>query len=678
MTAELNPLNQIRPLDSTLSTLHGDELALLIDSVEDYAIFSLTPTGMIRSWNRGALRIMGYTANEIVGQHFSAFYRPEDIEDDRPGRELRVAASEGRIEDEGWRVRKDGQHFWANTVITALLDRDRTLRGFAKVTRDLTIRREAEERLKRSETLFRTLVESVKDYAIFMLDAEGCVATWNAGAEKMKQYKPREIIGRHFSTFYPEDDIRAHKPERELEIATREGSVEDEGWRLRKDGTRFWANVVITAVRDDQGRLTGFAKVTRDITERRRGEEAQRALLEQREQRLQAEEEKREAEAAYQAAQEANRAKDEFLMMLSHELRTPMTAIVGWSKLLTMMHPDEATLREAIDSISRSASLQARLIDEVLDVSRIVAGKLLLNVEIADVVTTLQSAAGAVRAAADAKSITITDTFAPNLGSASFDSVRLQQVVCNLLSNAVKFTPGNGHIVLAATRTSSELQITVTDSGEGIDPRFLPHIFERFRQGETPSTRSHGGLGLGLSIVRHLVEAHGGNVTAESEGRGKGAKFVVTLPIRAVSTNAAVAPPTIKQAIDHGRQLNGYDVVVVDDDRDALQLISATLRHAGASVATANCARQTLELLANKPPPNLILTDIAMPAVDGFALLRSLRERPELRSTCIVALTAFPSSATGGEEEGFDAYLRKPIDPVELTMTIRGLLRTTP
>jgi PAS domain S-box-containing protein len=659
--------------------LQGEELALLIDAVQDYAIFTLSPAGKIRSWNRGAARIMGYAAEEIVGQHFSRFYTREDIDNDKPGTELRVAAAEERIEDEGWRIRSDGRRFWANTVITALRDHKGELRGFAKVTRDLTVRREAEEKLRRSEELFRLLVASVKDYAIFMLDKNGCVATWNAGARRIKQYAPGEIIGRHFSLFYPEEDVRARKPERELEIATRDGSVEDEGWRVRKDGTQFWANVVITAIHDDRGALIGFAKVTRDVTERKKADEAQKALLEQRERRLQAEEEKRRAEQMYHGEQEANRAKDEFLMTLSHELRTPMTAILGWSKLLPMMRIDDATFREAVESIGRSASLQARLIEDVLDVSRIVSGKLRLNIENGDVARVLRTAMDSVRAAADAKLITIATAFAPNLGRASFDSTRLQQIVWNLLTNAVKFTPRNGRVELAAKRTASELQISVTDTGQGIEPQFLPHVFEPFRQAETPSTRAHGGLGLGLSIVRYLIEAHGGSVFAESEGRGKGARFVVTLPILAVvARDVEVHEASGEPAIDHMSDLTGCEILVVDDDIDARQLISAVLRRAGATVATADSASAALEFLSTHPPPHLILSDIAMPDVDGFALQRMLRERPELGNTRVLALTAFPASATGSAEAEFDDYLRKPIDPFALTQSIWNSLHPQP
>ncbi len=349
-----------------------EEFALLVDAVQDYAIFMLDPEGGIRSWNSGASRIFGYGENEVTGRQFSLFYGPDELAAGKPGQELDTALRDGRVEDEGWRIRKDVSRLWANTVVTPLRNEDGGLRGFVKVTRDLTARRAAEEHLRQNAEIFQLLVSAVRDYAIFMLDAKGNVATWNIGAQRIKQYAPAEIIGRHFSTFYTEEDKGDGKPERELASAREQGSVEDEGWRVRKDGSRFWASVVITAVYDAQGTLRGFAKVTRDITDRKNAEETQRALIEQREARLQAEEEQRLAEASYHIAQEANRTKDEFLMTLSHELRTPMTAILGWSRMLPAMSPDNPVFQEAIDSIAAGALLQARLIDDILDVSRIV------------------------------------------------------------------------------------------------------------------------------------------------------------------------------------------------------------------------------------------------------------------------------------------------------------------
>jgi PAS domain S-box-containing protein len=641
----------------------AEEFANLVDAIEDFAVFLLDPQGIIRSWNRGAVRIMGYAEDEIVGRHFSLFYDPDDIAAEKPRREIETASRKGRFEDEGWRIRKDGQRFWASTVITAVRDDKGEVTGFAQMTRDMTPRRHAEEELRQSSEVFQLLVSAVRDYAIFMLDPNGNIATWNKGAERIKGYSPDEIIGSHFSRFYTEEDKANHKPERELEIAREQGSVEDEGWRVRKDGTRFWANVVITAVFDRSGELRGFAKVTRDISDRKEAEETRRALLEQREARLLAEEERRRAEDSYRVSQEANRAKDEFLMTLSHELRTPMTAILGWSRMLPAMSPDDPMFHEAVMSIAGGAQLQARLIDDILDVSRIVSGKLRLAPETIETARVIMNAAEAVTPTANAKEITITMSLPPTLGVIVADPTRIQQVIWNLLTNAVKFTPRGGRVEVSARRTASHVQISVTDSGEGIDSQFLPHIFEPFRQAESPQTRVHGGLGLGLSIVRYIAEAHGGTVSAESEGRGKGATFTVTLPVRAVTAGTGPVRSALGDAFMNHDRLRGIEIVLVDDEVESRKMVAAVLRAAGANLVTFDAATPALEAIDQRRP-DIVLTDIAMPDMDGYAFTRALRELPNGRDLKVVALSAFP--ATGERRTGFDAYLSKPIDPFHL------------
>jgi PAS domain S-box-containing protein len=535
-------------------------------------------------------------------------------------------------------------------------DREDAVKGMVPVTHP-------EEQLRQNAEIFQLLVAAVRDYAIFMLDPQGNIATWNAGAQRIKGYAPSEIIGRHFSTFYSEEDKLNRKPERELEIAREKGSVEDEGWRLRKDGSRFWANVIITAVHDEKGELRGFAKVTRDITDRKQAEETQRALLEQREARLQAEEERRHAEASYRAAQEANRAKDEFLMTLSHELRTPMTSILGWSKMLPSLKPEDSLFQEAIAAIATGAQLQARLIDDILDVSRIVSGKLRLTPETIDVETVIKDSVDAISPTASAKQITITTSFARNLGRMVADPTRLQQVIWNLLSNAVKFTPRHGSVVVSTRRTSSHIQIAVSDNGEGIDLQFLPHIFEPFRQAESPRTRVHGGLGLGLSIVRYITEAHGGTVAAESEGPGKGTTFTVTLPVRAMSGSEGAVRSSFGDTFLHRDRLRDVDIVLVEDEEESRKMLMTVLRAAGATVRAFDTATDALASI-DEHQPELVITDIAMPTLDGYAFTRQLRQRdygPKLR---IVALSAFSPDAS--ERRTFDAYLLKPIDPFQL------------
>jgi PAS domain S-box-containing protein len=652
----------------------AEELELLVSAVEDYAMFLLSPTGEIRSWNPGATRTFGYEAKETVGKSFAIFYPESDVAAGKPQHELDVAASEGRIEDEGWRIRKGGERFWVNTVITAVHDRSGKLRGFAKVTRDLTGRRDAEERLRQSEEMFRLLVSAVRDYAIFMLDPTGHIVTWNAGAQRIKGYKPEEIIGKHFSIFYPQVDKDSHKPERELEIASRTGVYEEEGWRLRKDGSRFWANVLITAVRDEHGQLRGFAKVTRDITERKQAEETQRALVEQQQARLQAEDERRRAEQSYRVAQEANRAKDEFLMTLSHELRTPMTAILGWARLLPSMSPEDTNFREAIDQIARGAQMQARLIDDVLDVSRIVSGKLRLSRETVDVSRIIAASLDAVRPTAEAKAITLSTSLGPSLGTVIADPTRLQQVLWNLLTNAVKFTPRGGKVEVGARRTSSHVQFTVTDSGEGIDPDFLPHVFEAFRQAENPNTRIHGGLGLGLSIVRYIAEAHGGTVAAESAGRGKGATFTVTLPVAAVAPAVSQTPTPLRvgRTIDRER-LRGIRILLVDDDHSGREMVRTILTQSGAEVSAYESGPQALAVLDHMRP-DLVITDLAMPVMDGYTMVHELRKRNDVAGIKIIALTAFPTGTSMADPSLFDIVLAKPIDPFHLVDEVARVL----
>lgn len=658
------------------STVTSEEYDLLIDAVRDYALFMLSPDGTIRSWNTGAHRIMGYRADEVVGRHFSLFYPAIDREAGKPARELEVAAAEGRIEDEGWRIRKNGAQFWANTVITPLYEDNGTLHGFAKVTRDLTERRTAEERLRRSEELFRLLVASVRDYAIFMLDPNGLIMSWNEGAERIKGYTAEEAFGEHFSIFYPPADAEAGIPQKLLEIAARDGSVEREGWRVRKDGTRFWADAVITAVREHDGSLRGFAKVTRDITDRKQAEEMRQALMEQREARLRADEQRRLAEASSRAAQEANRAKDEFLMMLSHELRTPLTSILGWARLLPTIQGGDATLQEGLRSIARSAELQAVLIDDVLDISRIVAGKLRLEREPIDAAETIRDAAAHIREMTEAKSLQFHAEIPESLGTLYADRVRLEQIVWNLLNNAAKFTPTGGTVTLRASRSDHHIEIVVEDDGEGIDPEFLPHIFETFRQADMGVRRGHGGLGLGLTIVRHLVEAHSGNISAESGGPGQGAVFRVRLPILAEVTGEVATPSRATRDEHLSGRLEGLSILVVDDDVESRKFLGSVLDEAGAETRCVGSVNQALESCADSWP-DLVLSDIGMPELSGYDLLAGIRDAEILRKTPVIAVSAFDSLPPAPGNLTFDGFIRKPIDPFDLVSRIEELVRSS-
>jgi len=364
---------------------------------------------------------------------------------------------------------------------------------------------------------FEMLVNSVKDYGIFMLDIEGRIISWNEGARTINGYETEEIIGRHFSTFHPAGDIASGKPEMELRVATVTGRFEEEGWRLRKDGSRFWANVVIAAVHDATGELRGFSKVTRDMTDHRQALERDRLLIRE--------------QAAREEAENANKAKDQFLAVLSHELRTPSNTIVGWAYLLKNGLLDEQAARNACESIERSSKVQMRLIEDLLDVSRMLAGKLSVEKIPLDLSAVVETAVDAVQFSVQEKHIDLQVHRWPTSLCVEGDAVRLEQVICNLLHNAIKFTPAKGKIVLQMAKDGDKAEIKISDNGSGILPPMLPHIFEHFQQADSSATRRHGGLGLGLAIVHHIVQAHDGTVVAQSEGEDRGATFIVQLPL---------------------------------------------------------------------------------------------------------------------------------------------------
>jgi PAS domain S-box-containing protein len=496
------------------STAEGTGLyRLLVESVRDYAIFALDRTGHILSWNAGAEYLKGYRADEIIGKHFSTFYPPEDIAARKPERELEDTVRDGRVEDEGWRIRKDGSRFWANVVITALRDETGTLVGFAKVTRDLSERREAEDELRRSEERFRLLVQGVKDYAIFMLDPSGHIASWNEGAQRAKGYTAQEIIGRHFSTFYPVEDVAAGKPAWELDVATREGKYEEEGWRVRKDGSFFWANVLITPVRDASGTLIGFTKVTRDLTERRAAQE--RAIADAR---------------RIAAAEASNRTKSEFLAAMSHELRTPINATLGYADLIKLGIGGDVSdqQQEYLARIRTSQEHLLRIISDLLNYSRIEAGQVHYDVALVPVREVVDAVLPMVQPQAVLKGLTLEHGPCSSGVVARVDRGKAEQIVLNLLSNAVKFTPSGGHVSIGCAATQTFALINIRDTGPGIPREKQAAIFEPFVQLGRSLTSGHEGTGLGLAISRDLARAMGGDVTVESKP-GEGATFTLAL-----------------------------------------------------------------------------------------------------------------------------------------------------
>ncbi len=510
-----------------------DVFRRLVESVPDHAIFMLDPGGRILSWNLGAERIKGYAPEEIIGRHFSVFYSPEDVAAGKPERGLKIASSIGGFEDEGERVRKDGTRFIAGVSITALRDESGRLRGFAKVTRDITERRRMEEDLRRSEERFRLLVAAVSDYAIFMLDPEGRIASWNLGGERIKGYRAEEILGRHFSVFYPAEEVAAGKPERALRLAAAEGRFEEDGWRLRKDGMRFFANVVITALRDGTGALIGFTKVTRDITARKRAEEQARELASEREARLQ--------------AQAANGARSAYLSMVAHELRTPLTSLKAYIGAMRRKQAGGGTIdRDILRRLDAQVDRFGKLVRDIGDSARLEAGRG-LELELADldlgdaVRETVRFHALAVGGAPGARhAIVLLDSAGP-LPMAG-DRGRLEQVVSNLIENAVKYSPDGGPIEVALATDGRDHTLTVRDGGIGVPPAELPRLAERYFRASNVSDRHFPGLGLGLAICREIVERHGGRLEIESR-LGAGTTVSVRLPAKGVR-RGGFEPPT--------------------------------------------------------------------------------------------------------------------------------------
>lgn len=610
----------------------GDDAAsyrTLVETISDYAIFSLDATGHVASWNAGAARIKGYQRDEIIGQHFSRFYTDEANARNWPAVELEAAARLGRFEDEGWRVRKDGTQFWANVIITALRDEHGNLIGFGKITRDMTERRRAAEALRQSEETLRLLVDSVKDYAIFMLDPAGHIMSWNAGASYINGYRRDEIVGQHFSVFYPPDDVAADKPGRELVIARERGRIEDEGWRMRKDGSLYWANVTITAVYDESRQLRGYAKVTRDMSERKRLEE-----LEQSERRM-----------------------NEFLATLSHELRNPLAPIRNALTVMQMRADDPEAMQKSVGLVERQMSHLTRLVDDLLDVGRIAAGKIDLRLESVDAreIIALGIEASEPALATKAQTVSVTTDASPMPLYA--DRTRLSQVMQNLLLNASKFSQPGSQIAVSASIRMRTLVIQVIDRGRGISPTALESIFNLFVQEDRPGSTAQGGLGIGLSLCRSLVEMHGGSIAATSEGPGLGAAFTVRLPLAATSETPATGDG---DGVHTGRKRR---VLLVDDNRDAADSMSILLEMSGHEVTIAYDGMEAIHAAA-RVRPDVALIDLAMPGMDGFAVIHALRGMPALANTRYVALTGFGQASDREQTKaaGFDVHLVKPVE----------------
>ncbi|MGZ5156091.1 MAG: hybrid sensor histidine kinase/response regulator [Caldimonas sp.] len=752
--------------DATVSTpgegfRAGDDEAFrrLVDSVRDYAIIMLTPEGRIASWNAGARWMKGYAADEVIGKHFSIFHTPEAIESGWPDEELRRALALGHFEDEGWRVRKDGSRFWADAIIAPVRGASGELLGFSKVTRDLTERRANEERLREGERSLRLLVEGVQDYAIFMLDREGVIASWNLGAQRIKGYSAAEAIGKHFSVFYLPQDVQRGWPTEELKRARELGRYEDEGWRVRKDGTRIWANVIITAVFGENGELRGYSKVTRDLTERRRHEaeleereenlrllvegvkdhamflldpagrirtwnagarrllgfdagqviEQDAALLYKEDDRhagrpgaelasarsvgsLQLEGWRRRADGTefwaevsttalpgtdgeargfvqiirdlterrrVEELENEGRRISEFIAMLSHELRNPLAPIRNAVAILKRF----AGVPEAawcVELIGRQVAHMTRLVDDLLDVTRISTGKIRLEsrpFELNQLVrTAVDAVSSSIREYGHLLDVRLPQQDVPIAG----DATRLLQVLVNLLTNAAKYTPDKGVIQVSVVADGPVARLQVVDNGIGMSNALLQRAFDPFVQGSRALDRPEGGLGIGLTLVKNIVELHGGTVTAASAGVGRGATFTVSLPMAGSATvEKEPGPP--------GPSVAATTVLVVDDNRDAAESLAMLLELTGHEVRVAHDGAEALDLAAGRPP-HVVLLDLGLPGMDGFEVARRLRAIPAMADAQLIAVTGYgqESDRQATQAAGFTNHLTKPVDMEEL------------
>lgn len=616
---------------------------LLVEGVTDYAIYMLDPSGVVTNWNAGAERLKGYQASEIVGQHFSKFYTPPDRASGRPARVLNTATETGRYEGEGWRVRKDGSQFWASVVVDAIRDSHGRLIGFAKVTRDVSERRTAQEALRQSERHLRLLIDGVRDYALFMLDPNGVVTTWNSGAERIKGYKADEVIGSHFSRFYVEDDRATGLPAKALATAEAEGRFEMEGWRVRKDGSVFWANVIIDRIRDVSGKTAGYAKITRDITERRN---AQLAL--------------EEAQARAGQAQKME-ALGHLTGGVAHDFNNLLMIISGQNHLLKRLSDNSPKSDQATHAIEIAVARGASLTRQLLTFSR---RQTLLPraIDIAE-----QIAAFKVMLSGTMGGLTILTMVPPGTWPVVADPNELELSLLNLAINARDAMPDGGSITITAENAvlspspTDELRgdfvaISVVDSGTGIPPDILPKIFDPF----FTTKEAQKGSGLGLSQVHGFVHQSGGKVTIDSQ-LGQGTRVTLYLP-RAMT----LAVPQIDSATEVGIAGRGT-VLVVDDNPDVGEATATLLRELGYDVVKASDASQALEEVARQKPL-AVLTDIVMPgSKDGLALARELKNTyPDLP---IVLMTGYAKNTPTDHEF---PLMHKPSSLTELGRIVRS------
>jgi PAS domain S-box-containing protein len=625
-----------------------------IEEIRDYAIFMMDEEGIVTNWNVGAQHILGYREEEILGKHASKFFTAEDRAKSVPEKELATAAVNGRAEDERWHVRRNGSRFWASGVVTPVRDQIGTLIGFSKVMRDMT------ERNKLTEERDRFFALSMDMLSIVHLN--GRFQRVNPAFQQVLGYSEEELLSTSVFDLVHPDDLEESVTSY-AKLATGEPIRFMENRLKCKDATYKWVAWSYFPVPQD-GVAFG---VGRDTTDEHRIHEVLRLRAEELE--------------------DANRVKDEFLATMSHELRTPLTSILGWARLLDSNQLSDKDKERAIHIIQRNAEAQSKLIEDLLDVSRIITGKLKIDFQPASFAAITESAVNSMRPAADAKQLQLEIAIDPAAGPILGDPARLEQVVTNLLSNAIKFTPAGGRIEVRLDRPNAIVRLEVKDTGIGIAPEHLPHIFERFRQVDSSSVRAHSGLGLGLAIVDYLVRQQGGMVAAESEGVGQGATFRVEFPLASSELIVADLAPAVSSADQstvalysadaaEDAKLKNVRILVVEDDLDTRELLTAVLVQHGAEVIAVESSASALPAV-KRVKPDLIISDIAMTGENGYEFISKVRALdPEVGGRIpAIALTAYAGAKDRRRAllAGFQTHLPKPVEPDDLLAMVLSL-----
>ncbi|MBW4461853.1 MAG: PAS domain S-box protein [Nodosilinea sp. WJT8-NPBG4] len=642
--------SQVRKFDATLSTIAD-------------CVFSFDRDGRFLYANQVLLNLWGITAPEAIGKTMADLNYPPTVERQVLNDLHRVFETGEIVRSETPYTNPAGVEGYFEYSLSPVIGADRTVKSVVGLSRDISDRKQAEELLRQSESHLRLMIESAKDYAIFTLDLNGIVTKWNAGAERLLQYSEAEIIGHKNRIIFTPEDRQQGRAEQELQIALTQGRAENERWHLRKDRSRFWGSGLVMPLQDEAGNVQGFVKIMQDKTTQRQAE-AEREQLLQREQ------------AARETAERANQIKDEFLAVLSHELRSPLNPILGWTQLLQKGKLDATRQREALATIERNAKLQIQLIEDLLDISRIMQGKLSLTVASVRLTSVITAAVETVRLAAEVKNIQILLDLTPGSVLVTGDAARLQQVVWNLLTNAVKFTPSGGQVTIELRQLDRLAQIRVTDTGKGINPQFLPHVFEYFRQADATTTRKFGGLGLGLAIAQQIMEMHGGTVWAESEGENRGAIFTVQLPANLQEQFSEPELPHDNLMTE--ARLSNLQILLVDDETDAREFQTFLLEQSGARVTAVASGFEALQSL-DRSIPDVLISDVGMAEMDGYMLIQQIRSRPHDRGGIIpaIALTAYARDFDQQKalQAGFQTHITKPVEPALLVGEIAKLLK---